>query len=250
MQIHTDIMSPYFAKHSAANRVRVLLAKFLIPRASCVRVVSERIKRSINRDAIVLPIFSEKKTGTFDLKKKYPRHNFYLLMVGRLAREKNIFLALNAFKNIVGKNIDAILIIVGEGPEKKNIEYRIKNYGLEDRVKLEGWQEDVGGYYESADAFLLTSDYEGYNIASVEAIASALPVIMTDVGVAGEVVKNGVNGIVVPVGNKTLFSMALENFLTDSNLRARLIEGAKNTKMPYKSFEEYRDKLILSFKQC
>src|SRR3989344_6970392 len=64
MQIHTHIFSPYYVKHSVFNFFRRMLAKFLIPRASCVRVVSERIRKSIKRpDAVVLPIFSARKDG-------------------------------------------------------------------------------------------------------------------------------------------------------------------------------------------
>ncbi|MDO8523146.1 MAG: glycosyltransferase, partial [bacterium] len=101
MQIHTDILNPYFAKQSLFNWIRVRLAKFLLPRANGIRVVSERIKKSLVNyknllsDRIaVLPVFVDiekiKKTPVkIDLHKKYP-DKFIILMASRITKEKNI----------------------------------------------------------------------------------------------------------------------------------------------------------------
>jgi len=250
MQIHSDIFSPYYALESFFNKVRVWLARFLIPQASCVRVVSERVKKSLNRsDAIVLSIFSEiKKSNGENLKQKYPGYDFYILMVGRLAPEKNFSLALNAMREVI-KKINALLVVVGEGTERQKLEREVLS-GLEANVRFEGRQENLGEYYASADCFLLTSNYEGYALAATEAITSGLPVIMSDVGVAGEIVKDGENGLVVSVGDKNKFAEAIIKLAQDKALREKLVLGARNTKSPYSSFEEYRDKLINSWKTC
>jgi len=230
MQIHTDIMSPYFVKHSVFNFFRRMLAKFLIPRANCVRVVSERIKKSIKRpDAVVLPIFSARKDdGGINVKERYPGYDFYILMASRLTREKNIPLAIDAVREIKG----ALLIIVGAGPMK----------GVDgENVKWEGWQENLSGYYQSSDCFLLTSDYEGYGMAAAEALQHGLPVVMTDVGIAGEVVKNGENGLVVPVGNKEALVRALEK------MRENPLKPAP---LKLQTEEEYLRLYVESLKAC
>ena len=230
MQIHTDIMSPYFVKHSVFNFFRRMLAKFLIPRASCVRVVSERIRKSIKRpDAVVLPIFSARKDGGgISVKEKYPGYDFYILMASRLTREKNIPLAIDAVREIKG----ALLIIVGAGPMK----------GVDgENVKWEGWRENLSGYYQSSDSFLLTSDYEGYGMAAVEALQHGLPVVMTDVGIAGEIVKNGENGLVVPVGDKDALVRALEK------MRENPLKPAP---LKIQTEEEYLRLYVESLKTC
>lgn len=258
MQIHTDIFSPYFVRHRMSNRARVWLAKFLIPRANGIRVVSERIKQSINLRfknknlrISVLPIFTEKKVSSisFDIKQKYPGYDFYILMVSRLAREKNFKLALEALREVMRDFPRVLLVIVGDGPLRGNLE-KERLLGLETNVKFEGLQENVAGYYQSADMSLLTSDYEGYSMAAIEALSFGLPVIMTDVGVAGDIVKNGKNGIIIPVGDREKLIEAILRIIREGNFRKKLIDGAKKTEFIYKSFDDYRDKLIESFRKC
>lgn len=177
-----------------------------------------------------------------DIKEKYPGYDFYILMVGRLAREKNYGLALEVMREVV-KNFNALLVIVGEGPERAELKSQIN-------VKLEGFVENPSGYYRSADIFLLTSNYEGYGLVVIEALQNGLPVIMSDVGVAGEIVKNGENGVIAPVGDKAKFLEAITRVKNDKEFLARLRENAKNTKLPYTSFEDYREKLINSWRTC
>ena len=62
---------------------------------------------------------------------------------------------------------------------------------------MEPWTDDPFSYYKTADLFLLTSNYEGYGMAVVEAMAAGCPVIMTDVGLAGEVLIDKKDGLVV-----------------------------------------------------
>ena len=227
----------------------------MIPRTNCIRVVSERIRKSnflkeVRLPISVLPIYSKvKKEGGINLREKYPGYDLYILMVARLAHEKNINLALKTMTGVI-KEIKALLVVVGEGPDRKNIELEIGNLKLENSIRLEGWQDNLSGYYSSADLLLITSNYEGYGLSAVEAISCGLPVIMTDVGVAGEIIKNGINGLIVSVGSGYILSVEILKFFKDADLRLKLKEGAKNTKLPYTSFEDYRDKLVNSWLIC
>ncbi|MEK7581927.1 MAG: glycosyltransferase, partial [Patescibacteria group bacterium] len=90
-QIHTDFLSPYFTKGNFLNRIRIVLARFLLPRADGIRVVSERIKNSLKTKKyklktipVVLPIFTDAKKimetiPKFDIHKKYPQFDFIIL---------------------------------------------------------------------------------------------------------------------------------------------------------------------------
>ncbi|HRZ30050.1 MAG TPA: glycosyltransferase [Candidatus Paceibacterota bacterium] len=210
LQVHTDLMSPFFVRESLKNRIRVVMAKYLLPRADKIRVVSERIKNSLKvlklkSEPIVLPIFVEVEKETaikIDLHDKYPQFDFIILMASRLTREKNFPLALEAFLLARDKSEKKIgLVIVGAGPEKGGIERRIKDLGLTESVILETWTENLASYYQTADLFLLTSNYEGYGRTLVEAGLLGCPILTTNIGLVGEIVNND-NALICPVGGK------------------------------------------------
>jgi len=220
------------------------------------RVVSARIKKSliaqkINPEKIfVLPIFVDVErfnTASIktNLKQKYPQFNFIILMAARLSPEKNIGLAIEAMAGIIKKYPKAGLVIVGSGPEENNLKLKIArlasraerdNLKLRDNIVLEPWTDDLISYLKSADLFLLTSNYEGWGMVVAEAAAAGCPIVMTDVGCAGELVVNNESGLVVPPGNKTALITALSRSLADESLRKKFkvnaLEAAK--KMPTK----------------
>ncbi len=230
LQLHTDFLSPYFSADSFLNKIRVVLARFLIKRAAMVRVVSERIKNSIieaklkdAQDIFVLPVFvdSEKIRSSLihvDLHKKYSQFDFIILMASRLSKEKNINLAIEAMLKLVSKYPKAGLIIVGDGPEKNDLELKVRNLKLADNIFFESWSNDLVSYYKTADLFLLTSNYEGYGMTVVEALSSGLPVIMTDVGCAGDVLINNEDGLILPVDDLDKLVSSIEKFLSDRDL--------------------------------
>ncbi len=245
LQIHTDFMSPYFARESLLNRIRVHIAKFLLPLANAVRVVSERIKRSIDKivrqgtSVEVIPIFTS--TEPFSSLRaersnpavnRYPQFEKHVLMASRLSPEKNISLAIKVMKEISVKHPKVGLIITGSGAEEERLKKLVKDLGLSKNVVFEGWQDDLASYYRTADLFLLTSNYEGYGMTVIEALSEGCPVVMTDVGCAGDVIQSGKNGLVVPVGDHKALVRAIEQVLSgEAYLEAKL------SKLPTK--EEY-----------
>src|SRR3989344_3744713 len=174
LQIHTDIFNPYFYRESLKNKLRVWLAKFLLPLSDGIRVVSERIKQSLitqlpnyRLPIIVLPIFVDiKKIQSakikMDLRQKYPDYDFRILMASRLTKEKNIGLAIEAMTEVAIKYPKALLVVVGEGSEAEKLKVKSEKLKVADNVKFEPWTDDLASYYKTADIFLLTSNYEGY----------------------------------------------------------------------------------------
>ncbi len=264
LQIHTDFLSPYFAVESILNKIRVRLAKFLISKADGIRVVSERIKKSIiencklkieNSAIAMLPIFVdiEKIKNTpikTDLKRKYAKFEFIILMAGRLTREKNIGLALEVFSAIKVRYPTTGLVIVGDGPEKENLKSKIKNLKLGDSVALEDWSDDITSYYKTANIFLLTSNYEGYGRTVIEAMAADCPVVMTDVGLAGDIVKNGYNGMVAPVKDRQKLFDAINLLVTSSETVHDFIFAFMPTFNGFPTKEEYLEQYKKSWEAC
>jgi glycosyltransferase involved in cell wall biosynthesis len=263
LQIHTDFLSKYFIKESFLNRVRVCLAKFLLLKADGIRVVSERIKQSLSSidyklstKAIVLPIFVdiknyENKIPAFDLHKKYPQFDFIILMTCRLEKEKNITLAIDVMREIVKNNHKVGLVIVGDGSLLKSLELKTKNLKLETNIVFEGWQKDLFSYYKTADLFLFTSNYEGYGMSLIEASASGCPILTTDVGLVGSVLKEG-DIKVCKTGKKDCFVAEIKKLLKDKlplydmsiKARKRIEENVIKDK------QEYLNKMKEGWEEC
>jgi len=240
VQIHTDFLNPYFAKQSFLNRLRVRIAKKVLPQADAVRVVSQRIMNSLSAISLktgvvptVLPIFVDIKkiedtpiSDGLDLRKKYPQFNFIVLVASRLTPEKNISFAITAFSRVSAVYPKIGLVIVGEGEEKKKLQSLAKSLNIENKVVFEPWQNDLTSFYKTAHLFLLTSNFEGYGLTLVEAIASGCPVVSTDVGVAPEILKSDTESYVCPVGDVDCFFTKMTALVGNPGLRERYVYDA------------------------
>ena len=233
-----------FEKYSG---LRKIIADFAIPRANAVRCVSQRLKKQISKEfgvveekITVAPIYSESVKFIKSKVHKVDNENnkFVFLTVGRLVAVKNIGLQIRAMAEAVKKYPNAELIIVGDGPERKKLELKIKNLKLQNYIKLLGWQNNPDEFYSQADAFLLTSDYEGWGMVAVEAANYGLPIIMTNVGCAGELIENEKSGLVVPVNNQIKLEEAMVRIIKDDSLRKKLAEGALSATKKLPSKEE------------
>ena len=261
IQIHTDFLSPYFWKESFLNKIRVIVGKFLVKRADCIRVVSERIKNSMLQpttynlqpnpsrlqptthnsfepegsqslnglppSVIVLPIFVDIKKikntpAHFDLRKKYPQFSFIIMMASRLEKEKNINLAIEMMKDLARSYPKIGMVIVGDGKEKKNLENLVAKHNLQKSIIFEGWQNDLISYYKTANVFLSTSLYEGYGLTIIEALACGCPVVSSDVGIVSEFIVEGENGFVCPVGDIDCFTKRIQEIMEMPGLKERL----------------------------
>ncbi|KKS67127.1 MAG: Glycosyltransferase [Parcubacteria group bacterium GW2011_GWC2_42_6] len=256
LQIHTDFLSPHFSRGSWLNRIRVRLAKFLLPRAESVRVVSQRIKNSLREnniklknEPIILPISTtviqtSQPAEVINLHQKYPQFNFIVLMASRLTPEKNIGLAIEAMAEIVKKHPQTGLIIFGRGKERKSLLSLVARKKLSANIIFEPWTENLSDCQKTADLFLLTSNYEGYGMAIISALAAGCPVVMTDVGCAGEIVKNNQNGLVVPVGDSAALAAAILEMMNNNSRREQFKkqgqEAVKNLPTKEQYLMEYK----------
>jgi glycosyltransferase involved in cell wall biosynthesis len=266
-QIHTDIMSPWYRRASWREWARFKIAKFLIPRADCVRAVSERIKKSIIRNIkhkmkdskiSVLPIFTDiskflEAEPDSRVRDEFRNYNFKMVAAGRFVdKEKNFSMLIEIMPEFLKLCPGALLVLAGDGPDLENYKLQITNYKLEKNVIIEGWRDDLSAFLKCFDVFLMPSNYEGWGRAVIEAMAAGLPVVMTDVGLAREVVERGRNGVVVPVGKQEEFLRACIDLYLDSAKRMRLAEGGVKTVLQLKpsTQQEYQEYYKESFTSC
>lgn len=236
VQVHTNFLSPMFVQKSFLNRIRRLIARIVLPCAAHIRVVSEHIKESLEARSsklariAVLPIFVDVQKYANLTRTKHPRFKISLLVIARLEKEKRIDRAIDALYAARKAGHDAGLTILGSGKEEGRLKERVRRCGLERYVDFLGWQTDVTPYLAHADLVLVPSDYEGYGLTIVTALAAEVPVLATDVGVAREV-----GAIVVKESD---FSKALLDWIARGPKTASLIN------YPYASFDEYVDRWV------
>lgn len=248
VQIHTDLAHKYFRQSSFLNKTRFFIAEFVLKYSDRVRVVSERIKKSIetfSKNIDVLPIKAEINTQIpQEIKKPFP---FTLIMVCRLEKEKNIETVLNVIKNL--KNKDIGLCLVGDGSERFSLEKMAKNMGISDKINFVGWQNNLASYYQMADAFISASLYEGYGVSTVEAAYFGKPLILSETGVARELFKDGESALICDAKDCTQFAKNILKIYQDKNLKERMgdsakLEAEKHLSLGTNYFKEYTESIL------
>ncbi|MFI3805994.1 glycosyltransferase family 4 protein [Vagococcus fluvialis] len=126
---------------------------------------------------------------------KISKDDFIIVSVGELNDNKNHIAGIEAIKLL--KHLNGIkYIICGVGPKKGEIMNKITEYELSEKVELVGYSDSVEKYYKNASLFLFPSKREGLGLASLEAMASGLPLVNTNVGGMKDYTINGVTGFV------------------------------------------------------
>ena len=148
--------------------------------------------------------------------------NFEIVAVGALQRQKGYFIMLDAVKEIIKKYPFIILKILGRGPDEEKIKKYICNNKLSDNVLLLGNRNDVPSILFKSDLFLMTSLWEGFSIALLEAMAVGLPIIATDVGGNSEAINNNVNGIIVPIKKSQSVIDSIDFLISNKSIREKL----------------------------
>jgi glycosyltransferase involved in cell wall biosynthesis len=156
-----------------------------------------------------------------------------LIAVGRLKAPKDFLTLIRALAALADQEYEAL--IVGDGPDRSEVEAEIQRLGLEDRVQLAGERGDVPELLAASDVFVLSSRSEGLPVSVLEAMAAELPVVASRVGGLAELVVDGETGILVPPGDEAALAQALGRLLADSGLRRRL--GAAGRARAESSFD-------------
>jgi len=163
-----------------------------------------------------------------------PDEAFRIICVARLVHVKGLETLVKAMGMIKSK-AEVHAYVVGAGPLRSKLQALIDETGLTDTVKLCGFlpDEEKLAYLAKSDLFVLPSLYEPIPIAILEALAAGLPVVASDVGGISELVRPGVNGLLVKPGNPDDLAAAISNLINDSKLRRRLASNARESVRKY-----------------
>jgi glycosyltransferase involved in cell wall biosynthesis len=236
IQVHTDFLSPWFVKignwrnlrMQLLNWYRCRIANRVLPAANGIRVVSGRVKASLVAqygtlipEPSVIPITVSTEVPERAL---LPAHSFTfaLIAVGRLESEKRVEDILAALKLIIKHYPTVGLFIVGDGRERRRLEQMTLSLGLEKYVVFLGERIDAQALMRSAQAFIQASAYEGYGRTLIEAALAKVPIITTDVGIVGEVFKDGLEALVAPVSDPKTLARNITKIIEDNRIRQEL----------------------------
>lgn len=148
-----------------------------------------------------------------------------VVCVGRLAPEKNLALLLRAFEAIEHRNPHARLVLVGNGPMREELQAKCPGALFAGQLRGQALAE----HYASADLFLMPSVTETFGNVTTEAMASGLPVLAFDYAAAAELIKDGINGLVTPLGDSEAFVCAAVALAAEPGLRMRIGVEARRT---------------------
>jgi glycosyltransferase involved in cell wall biosynthesis len=148
--------------------------------------------------------------------------------VGRFVPIKDLGTLVRAFASVAHAVPQARLLLVGDGPLRRDIESTAARAGISDRVSFAGWTEDLIGVYAAMDVCVLSSLNEGTPVALIEAMASGKPVIATAVGGVPDVVDDGRTGLLVPARDADGFAAAMVALAHDSARRTEMGQSARH----------------------
>lgn len=150
-----------------------------------------------------------------------------ILFVGRLDPQKAPFVLLEAFKCLLAQHTECQLLIVGDGVLRKTISQWVTEKELDGNIHLLGWRPDVPQLLKSANCLALPSLWEGMPNIVLEAMASGLPVVVSQVEGTAELIQHGETGLLAKPGSVEELKTALDAILNDAGLSKRLSERAQ-----------------------
>lgn len=179
----------------------------------------------------------------------WPGSRPIVITVGRIVPEKAFDSLLLAWRSVAGAVPGAHLVIVGDGPLRSDCEMRVRELGLVNSVSMLGSRSDVPELLRNSDVYVSSSRSEGMSNALLEAMASGLPLVATQVGGAEDTVQDGVNGILVGAGDGAALAEALQEVLVDAEKRRAMGEASRRLALHEFKVEGIVDRYLDLFRQ-
>lgn len=176
--------------------------------------LKEAMKVYTNKEIVVIPNIVD--TSVFRCEPNKREDRFKFVSVSMLKRDKNIEILLRAFESAFKDNKEVALMVIGDGPERFNLELLAENLGIKEQVEFLGLVErrDLPQYLQRASAFVLPSNYETFGVAYIEALACGLPIITTRCGGPEDFYEEKL-GYIIPVGDLQALSKVMSHMVSN-----------------------------------
>ncbi|MFN2127857.1 MAG: glycosyltransferase [Anaerolineales bacterium] len=165
----------------------------------------------------------------------FPEGSVILTYVGRLGPEKNLPFLLRAFNGAAQAYENIYLLIVGDGPERENLEDIVRHMGIARRVHFSGFvnYEKIPNYLATSDIFVTASVTEVHPLSVIEAMGAGLPILGIESPGVADTVNNGKDGFIVPEEDLAAYTAKMVRLATDTDLRKQMGESAGITSELY-----------------
>jgi glycosyltransferase involved in cell wall biosynthesis len=206
----------------------------IAPSASVARLLDQRgveVPVEVIPTGVDLEIFRPGDASAFRRRLGIPPDAFVIGHAGRLAPEKNIILLVEVLTRVLTSDGSAHVLIAGDGPLRADVIAAFGRHGMWRRLHMTGslgWDE-LCQAYRAMDVFAFASHTETQGMVIAEALASGLPVVAVDASGVREVVRDGVNGFLLPDEDRTAFVRALSALGSDRDLRRSMSAGARRS---------------------
>lgn len=226
------------------NRLQQAGYRWLVPRCDQVVACSEVVKDSfavagVRGSAQIKTIHNgiedpttrfTPATSSLNLRQEFGIEEVapVIASIGRLTEAKGLDHLIRAFSHLTDEGpLAPVLVILGDGPLRSELELLATSAGVEDRIRFTGIREDIESLLPQIDVVAFSSLWEGLPMALLEAMAFERPIIGTDIPGILEVVRPDREAIIVPVGDEVGLASALQRFLADETLRRSLGTAAR-----------------------
>jgi glycosyltransferase involved in cell wall biosynthesis len=147
---------------------------------------------------------------------------FVVGWVGRMTAVKRTDDVVRALRGLIDLDVPTQLLLVGDGPDREHLERYARELGLVKRCLFLGYQDDVARFYNAIDALVLPSVNEGTPVSVIEALAAGRPAVATRVGGVPDVIREGIDGFLVEVGDADGLAARLAELAADPERRAQM----------------------------
>lgn len=228
--VGTERNNPYKYKADKINAIlkklsALFLDGFIFQTEAASEYYAESVRRkgTVIQNAVFNPLVKEIEPVPVYEKQKI------IYGVGRLTAQKRFEDLIDAYALLEKKHPDYRLVIFGEGEDREKLEEKINSYSLNEKILLPGTDKNALKFVSKGSAFVLSSDYEGMPNVLMEAMAVGTPCVSTRCKMGPEeLIDDGINGLLVPVGDINKLKEAVELIIENSSLAKSISENGRN----------------------
>jgi glycosyltransferase involved in cell wall biosynthesis len=169
--------------------------------------------------------------------------------LGRLDPEKRPGLLVEAFAGVAAKRPELRLVVAGDGSRGRELENEAQRRGVRDRCLALGHRADAEVVHRGFDVFVQASDSEGSPYSLLEAMATGTPVIATAVGGVPELIRNGVDGLLIAPGDAPALASAIEETLRSPEAAARRAASARSRVCAERSLRAREERMVEHYRR-